>query len=347
MLARYCIGVNVLLLGVLHGLLIEAVNKSATSTKSTPLALVITPKHNQRQGYEDEMTFSFSFTVTNRGKNTFTIKDIVSSCACIDATLGKKDLNPGESTTFALIYDVRRYFGSLPILKVRVSVESNDRKRHSETVTIEGTRNPRVVTTPETIDFGRFELSLTKAVSISVLDHTSSLLVHEVASSLPYVRPKVKTIRKSESGRITGAEFTITFLDSAPYGSHNGYILFPLKNRETGHTIFFSGEFVAPIKVEPSNLFFGLIRKTETHKRSFSFSAQPNYHKKSFEWEVAGDLEKSIDLLPDAADSQKTHVVLNPHTFPSGYFKKTVRITVRGHPTDVEQRLTISGIIVD
>ena len=84
------------------------------------------------------------FTIKNTGSAELTLSTR-SSCGCTVATKPKSPLPPGESTTFEISYDTKR-FG---VAKKKVTVSTNDPAQPNVDIDVTGDVKPLVAITPE------------------------------------------------------------------------------------------------------------------------------------------------------------------------------------------------------
>ncbi len=126
-------------------------------------------------GYVLEGTFMVhKFQVQNKGGKPLHIKKIRTTCACTNAPIKDKIIQPGSETTVSLFFNNSRYFHR--IAKAAI-ISSDDPRAPSEKITIIAhmdTTKPRVITPdPWTIKLG-FGKNISRTGHVTIINSSNS-----------------------------------------------------------------------------------------------------------------------------------------------------------------------------
>ncbi|GAA4832433.1 DUF1573 domain-containing protein [Algivirga pacifica] len=103
----------------------------------TPTLVFETEKHNFGN-ISAKSKQEFTFNLTNKGNDVLILHKVKPSCGCTASDIGKKVLQPNESTTLKIVYTAPAYSG--PQRKA-ITIISNDPKKSETTLWIEATIN--------------------------------------------------------------------------------------------------------------------------------------------------------------------------------------------------------------
>ena len=146
-------------------------------------------------------TQSTSFQLTNKSAKPIYIGSVRIPCSCVSASIAKRDLAAGESTTVDLQLDTRRVSGQLE-KSVFVIVD-----REEVRLTVKADIRNDLVLSPETLAFGRVKKGGAADADVTVLlAGNSQAKVLEAKSDSGFVTAKVQQL-PAESG---GTSYRVT-----------------------------------------------------------------------------------------------------------------------------------------
>ena len=146
-------------------------------------------------------TQSTSFVLTNKSAKPIHIGSVRIPCSCVSASVAKRDLAAGESTTVDLQLDTRRFSGQLE-KSAFVMVDGQEVR-----LTVKADIRTDLVLSPETLSFGQVKKGNTADADITVLMvGNAQAKVLEAKSDSDFVTAKIQQL-PGESG---GTSYRVT-----------------------------------------------------------------------------------------------------------------------------------------
>ena len=140
-------------------------------------------------------TQSTSFQVTNKTKEPLRMTGVRIPCGCVSASIAKRDLAPGESTTVYVNLDTRRVSGRLEKYAF-IQFDRRDEVR----LTVRADIREDLIVSPQSLTFGRVKKGSSPDASVTVLFVGKSGKIREAKSDSEFLQVKVKQLPADGSG---------------------------------------------------------------------------------------------------------------------------------------------------
>ena len=105
------------------------------------------------------------FIIRNKGNTPLTIKSVRPSCGCTAITTSASVIAPGKSGEIKATFNSANYSG---VVNKTVSVESDDPKVPSSTLSLKGTVIEDIQITPKQLNLGQVRIDATKKATVNV-----------------------------------------------------------------------------------------------------------------------------------------------------------------------------------
>lgn len=212
------------------------------------------PIYNFGKVYKNEDVEHF-FMFENRGTKDLIIKDIKASCGCIVSEATSLNVLPGMSEGIIVIL---RGIPDTGAISKNIKIYSNDPDTPVYSLTLLGKVMEDITINPQQINFGFIPKGEKVKVGIDIKPRPGfKLEIKGVILSNPGLSIQYKKDEK-ENKYVVEA----TLKDTATIGVLTGNIQILTNSERQGRVIIpFSGEVLGDIRLYPSHLYFGVIKK--------------------------------------------------------------------------------------
>jgi len=195
------------------------------------------------------------FVFQNRGTKDLIIKEIKASCGCMVLEESTKTIQPGMYGTIDVIFRSDPYPGTV---NETIRVYSNDINTPVYSLKLLGETIEDITINPKYIRFGYVSEGEKSQVKVEIQPRSGfNLEVKDVISSNPFVSIKYE---KYEDKNKYVAEATLK--ETAAIGVLKGNIhILTNSEKQSKVVIPFSGEVLGDIRLYPTHLYFGAIKK--------------------------------------------------------------------------------------
>ncbi len=204
--------------------------------------------------YKNEDVEHF-FIFENRGTKDLIIEDIKTSCGCIISEPTAPKVLPGMSEGIAVVLSGVLDTGAI---SKNIKIYSNDPDTPVYSLRLLGEIIEDITINTRQIGFGRIPKGKKVKVGIDVKPRPGfKLEIQDVISTNPDISPEYK--KKGHEDKLV---VEATLKDTATVGILTGNIqIFTNSKRQSRVIIPFSGEVLGDIRLYPSHLYFGTIKK--------------------------------------------------------------------------------------
>jgi uncharacterized protein DUF1573 len=155
------------------------------------------------------------FQLTNHQAQQVHIASLRTSCGCATATLGRDELNPGQSTVLQVVIDTRKYSGyrqfTIHVLCDRPVLEE-------VRLTVTATSRDDITLTPGQLEFGRVKRgSAAKATTTIQYHGTGNWQVTGVENENAYLKPELQQL--GGEGSLPTYQLTVALRPDIPAGA--------------------------------------------------------------------------------------------------------------------------------
>lgn len=254
--------------------------------------------------YKNEDVEHF-FMFENRGTKDLIIEDIKASCGCIISEAITTKVLPGMSGGIAVIL---RGVSDTGAISKNIKIYSNDPDTPVYSLELSGEIMEDITINPQQINFGFISKGEKVKAEIDIKPRPGfKLKIKDVIPPGPVISIKHK---KDEPENKYIAE--VTLKDTATVGVLTGNIqILTNSERQNRLIIPVSGEVLGDIRLYPSHLYFGPIRKGNKHEKSL-FVTLLNENIRIDKIEAHPDfLVSEIVTDPQMIISEERHVILH------------------------------------
>jgi hypothetical protein len=194
-----------------------------------------------------------TFTVTNKGPGTLTIGPIMTSCGCTVAQPTKRQLQPGEISDIAAVFDTSSDKGPSQRL---ITVNTNDPQHKQLTLTMKGDVKLKVDANPLPVVFDKVKqgTETTRTVLVTDMVGAHSFKITSINRS----SPDLKITQQPRTDGKAGAVLAITLLKTAPAGTVADTIKVATSESPLNIPVF--GTILGDLNVNPAQVSFGIIK---------------------------------------------------------------------------------------
>ena len=234
--------------------IITQVKKSKLLVESQPDIFFEEPIYNFGKVYKNEDVEHF-FMFENRGTKDLIIEDIKASCGCIVSEATSLNVLPGMSEGVIVILKGVPDTGAI---SKNIKIYSNDPDTPVYTLKLLGEIVEDITINTRQISFGFIPKGKKVKMELGVKPRPGfKLEIKDVISSSPDISIKYKKDEK-ENKYVVG----VTLKDTATVGVLTGNIqILTNSERQSRVIIPVSGEVLGDIRLYPSHLYFGVIKK--------------------------------------------------------------------------------------
>ena len=225
-----------------------------TSITEQPLIYFEEPIFNFGKVYKNE-DVEHLFIFENRGTKNLIIEDIKTSCSCIISEPTAPKVLPGMSESIAVV--LRGVLDTGAISK-NIKIYSNDPDTPVYSLKLIGEIMEDITINAWQIGFGRIPKGKKVKVGIDVKPRPGfKLVIKDVISTNPDI-----SIEYKKKGHEDKFVVEVTLKDTAAIGVVTGNIqILTNSERQARLIIPFSGEVLGDIRLYPSHLYFGVVKK--------------------------------------------------------------------------------------
>jgi len=244
---------------------------------------------------------SHQFKLTNQTTAPLHVAAVRTSCTCTTATVGKLELQPGESTTLMVNLDTRKFSGSRSFT-VYLTL---DRPFLEEIrVLLSATSRDDITLTPGQLNFGRVKRGSQAAASVVVEQHAlSGWEIVGLENENGYLLPKLTKLERP--GATPAYQLEVRLRDDIPVGAWHADIY--LKTNDPNNprvrvplVVEVEGNLVAT----PGELVFGQCRQNSTNEKRVVLRGSAPF--KIVRTEGADDL---ISVSPASSEAKNVQVL--------------------------------------
>ncbi|MDD2942958.1 MAG: DUF1573 domain-containing protein [bacterium] len=213
-------------------------------------------------------TIVHGFSFVNEGEAELVIQRVVPACGCTIASLSHDRYQPGEKGRIDVTFDSSGFWGN----KVKsVRVYSNDPRRPSYVLTVQGVVVREVEVNPSRIYFGSVRGGTENEKSFSVSTSSSELKILEVESKSEYLKVKMPIVA-DDNGIYHG---TVALSNKVPVGMFRHRIVVKTTSNEYPVlTIPVFARIEGDLVAEPQDISFGLVNISQEPTGGFQAEAR-------------------------------------------------------------------------
>jgi hypothetical protein len=312
-------------------------------------ALSIEPQDAYQHVYEEVTALKYNFELTNTGRRRMRILRIRPDCSCSVARLRASELEPGESTTFDVLYNAISIMGKIP--KRRIVVQTDDPDCPVVMCSVAGFRERRFVIDPASIDFGTllYGSAPWHEVTIEANGQDMQLTPERAISDNPWIA--IELVQHELHAR-SGSRLLLRvgLKDKTPVGKIDAQLFIPrVEDDGIGPVIRVRGEISGPVRLVPSSAFMGIMKSGTTAERTVE--VRPLMKSNSAENPPAvevvgfGATPHGIRLGRDESEPAAVRVAADASELGAGRFEHEVAIKCDLGDTLCDVLLRITGMV--
>lgn len=179
---------------------------------------VITTAHASSQLVVPEPSFNFgtlvqgeklhhTFSFKNNGDSPLSILRVVPTCGCTAANASSPVIQPGKSGEIKIVFDSTNFSGKVT---KNVTLETNDPKAPSYTLSLNGTIIEEIQITPRQLNLGQIKAGNPARSTITLTNRgNGSLKIISAKAQIPQITAEIKK-QQLRSGESAAIEITVT-----------------------------------------------------------------------------------------------------------------------------------------
>lgn len=244
-----------------------------------------------------------TFSLTNKGPGTLTIGAVMTSCGCTVARPTKRQVQPGETSDIAAVFDTSSDKGPSQRL---ITVNTNDPQHKQLTLTMKGDVKVKVEANPLPVVFDKVKqgTETTRTVLVSDMVGTHPFKITSISKS----SPDLKVTQQPRNDGKAGAVLAITLLKSAPAGTVADTIKVATSESPLNIPVF--GTILGNLNVNPAQVSFGIVKH---HASAIRYARLTNAS------------SRAVKVLDVSSNNTRVAALIEPIT-PGREFKLTLEL---------------------
>jgi len=275
---------------------------TAATSSEPPSVKVAEPLYDFGAVYQGTPV-KHTFRIENRGSGPLTLGAVQTSCGCTVAQPTKRQVQPGETSEVAAVFDTSADKG--PAQRI-ITVETNDPKQKQLTLTMKGDVKVKVDANPTPLVFDKVKHGVEESRQVLVTDTIGGgdFKITSITNS----SPNLKVAQQPRTDGHPGAELVVTVLKTMPAAAFSDVI--KVATNVAPLNIPVSGTVLGDLNVTPAQVSFGIVKH---HAGALRFARLSN----------GGD--RPVRVIDVSSNNQKVTAAVEPVT-PGKEFKITLQL---------------------